>query len=233
MTDFHFTGKFVAFGFTLSADILLFNLVVVLLLGADFFLLSRPGKAISQRAAWLWTGFIALLAGGFALWLGWEHGSQSALEFTSGYLIESSLSVDNLFVFLLLFRSFGISLAQQHRALQWGVLGAIVMRAVFASVGTWTHSAASILEYVFGAFLLVAAIRLLRKPEAGARPPRWQQWLRQRAGEGRTLLIVILAVELSDLVFALDSIPAVLAITRAPMLVYPANIFAVLGLRSL
>ncbi len=218
-----------------------FLALVAVLLFVDLFLLNRPGRRESARVAWLWTVFLAATAGGFALWLARTSGRQPALEFLTGYLIEGSLSVDNLFVFLFLFRALHIGSQQQHRVLLWGVLGAIVLRGVLIFTGTTLLQRFDWMQYAFGALLALAAVRLLfSKP--GAAPVRGPiRWIRDcclRYGGGsrlalRSLLLVILAVEATDLIFALDSIPAVLAVTRNPWVAFTSNIFAVLGLRSL
>jgi tellurite resistance protein TerC len=212
-----------------------FHAIVALLLVVDLGILQRRSRSVSMLAAWSWTAVLAALAFCFALFLSQTQGKQRGLEFLSGYLVEGSLSIDNLFVFLLMFRSLGLEIEQQRRVLLWGVLGAIVLRGIFIFVGTSLLAHFAWFEYVFGAILLIAAIRLLRhKPDATRGPARW---LLKRA-EGTPLalssfLLIVLAVEATDLVFALDSIPAVLAITRDTFIVYTSNIFAILGLRSL
>jgi tellurite resistance protein TerC len=218
-----------------------FHVAVAILLFVDLAVLQRPHKAVSLRAAWGWTAVLAALAFCFALFLSQTQGKQPALEFLSAYLVEGSLSVDNLFVFLIMFRSLGLDTEQQHRVLLWGVLGAIVMRAVFILVGASLLARFAWVEYIFGAFLLVAAIRLLRHKSGEAEPSAAVRWLQsrclQRVGHTRmplsSFLLIVLAVEATDLVFALDSIPAVLAISRDIFVVYTSNIFAILGLRSL
>lgn len=218
-----------------------FHVVVAILLVVDLVILQRGRKAVSLRTAWGWTAVLAALAFCFALFLSQTQGKQPALEFLSAYLVEGSLSVDNLFVFLLMFRSLGLDTEQQRHVLLWGVLGAIVMRAVFILVGASLLARFAWVEYVFGAFLLVAAFRLLRHKSGGeslSGPVRWlQNRCLQRVGQTRlplsSFLLIVLAVEATDLVFALDSIPAVLAISRDIFVVYTSNIFAILGLRSL
>jgi tellurite resistance protein TerC len=215
-----------------------FHAIVAVLLFVDLVLLQRKHYAVSIRKAWGWTAILAALAFCFALLLSQTQGKQPALEFLSGYLVEGSLSVDNLFVFLLMFRALGLKKEQQHRVLLWGVLGAIVMRAIFIFIGTSLLARFSWIEYVFGVFLLYAAIRLMLHKPADARPSVIVRWLQgsgvNRSGSGiSSLFLVILAVEATDLIFALDSIPAVLAISRDTFIVYTSNIFAILGLRSL
>lgn len=218
-----------------------FSIIVAALLAVDMFVLQRSGRPASVRVAWLWTLFLALLAGAYALWIASTTGKQPAVEFVSGYLIESSLSIDNLFVFLLMFRALRLEAAQQRRVLLWGVLGAIVLRGALILAGTTLLARFTWVQYAFGLVLAVAAIRLLlHRPGAATvrGPVHWVQTCCLRYANSTrlafsSLLLVILAVELTDLLFALDSIPAVLAVTRNPWIAFTSNIFAVLGLRSL
>lgn len=233
----------------MAAHIGFFLLIAVLLL-IDLRLLPKIARSdtteatprpASTRIAWIWTAVLVLLACGYALYVGRVSGHQHALEFFTGYLIESSLSIDNLFVFLLLFRTLHLAARQQHRVLLWGVLGAIVLRGILIVVGTTLLARFAWVQYLFGAVLALAAIRLLFvkpgiSPVHG--PVRWiRDCCLRYAGGTRlalgSLLLVIAAVEATDLVFALDSIPAVLAVTRDPWIAFSSNIFAVLGLRSL
>ncbi len=217
-----------------------FHAVIALLLVVDLAVLGRA-KAEGVRTAWAWTAVLAAAAFCFALFVSREQGHGRAVEFVAGYLVEGSLSVDNLFVFLLLFRSLWLSVEAQRRVLLWGVLGAIVLRGlcIFAGVSLLTRFAW--VQYGFGAVLLYAGLRLLRAKHDDASAQPWLlRWLRGRIRNsdsgilgGSAFLLVVLAVELTDLLFALDSIPAVLAITRDPFIVYTSNIFAILGLRSL
>ncbi len=153
-----------------------------------------------------------------------------ALEFIAGYTIETSLSVDNLFVFLVIFQGFGLTGSQQHKALAWGVGGALVMRALFIALGVTLIEHFEWITYVFGALLLYAAWRLVSQHSTRDVLPRWVRNIQPKQG---SLLPVILAVELTDVLFAIDSIPAVLAVSRDPFVVYTSNIAAILGLRSL
>lgn len=217
-----------------------FGLIAALLV-VDLFVLQRGDRPASLRAAWLWTGVLALLACGYAAWTGATSGHQRGLEFLTGYVIEASLSIDNLFVFLILFRSLHLDGRQQRQVLLWGVIGAIVLRGALILAGTTLLARFGWVEFVFGAILAVAALRLLTH-RPGATPLRgptaWVQACCLRyAGGARlalaSLLLVIAAVEATDLLFAVDSIPAVLAVTRDPWIAFTSNIFAVLGLRSL
>jgi tellurite resistance protein TerC len=207
-----------------------FHLAVLALIIADACLPHSRKETAQPKLAWLWSLFVALVAGGFAFWLNYELGTQTALEFVSGYTIETSLSIDNLFVFLVLFRGFGISHRQQHQALLWGVFGAIVLRAVCIALGVSLLQRFAWISYVFGAILIYAAWRLVKGSSAAEAMPGWITNLQKGA---KTLLPVIIAVEATDLLFAVDSIPAVLAVSRDPFVVYTSNIAAILGLRSL
>ncbi len=208
-----------------------FHAVVLLLLLLDAALPIASSARRTTGLAALSSLAIALCALGFAFWLNLRQGHQPALEFLGGYLVETSLSIDNLFVFLLLFRSFGLDVRSQRRALLWGVGGAIVLRALFISLGIVLLHRLAWMDDLLGVLLIVLAMRLLRqKPAEEAIAPNWLRRLQQRAP---SILWVILAVELTDLLFALDSIPAVLALSHSPFVVYTSNIAAVLGLRSL
>ena len=230
----HFAGASLAFWVT-------FHVIVAVLLVVDLLVLGRAKNArAGVRQAWAWTAFLAAVAFCFALFVSHEQGHGRAVEFVSGYLVEGSLSVDNLFVFLLLFRSLGSTENGQRQVLLWGVLGAIVLRAVCIFAGVALLQRFAWVQYMFGAILLYAGIRLLRAKHDSPEQPAPLRWLRKRLGggmggelHGSAFFLVVLAVEGTDLLFALDSIPAVLAITRDPFIVYTSNIFAILGLRSL
>ncbi len=208
-----------------------FHAAVALLLVADSFM---PGHRHQARhpslAAWLGAGAFVLAAAAFALWIAYSQGRQPALEFVAGYTIEASLSIDNLFVFLLLFEGFRITRQRQHTALAWGVWGAVVLRGIFIGLGVTLLRRYEWITWIFGAFLLYAAIKLIRGGSARAVIPDWIRRLQPARG---SLLPVIIAVEFTDLLFATDSIPAVLAVTHNPFIAYTSNIAAVLGLRSL
>jgi tellurite resistance protein TerC len=208
-----------------------FHLVVAALLVADSLLPgSRSETRRTQKVAWLWTAMLVAVATAFAAWIAIAKGHQPALEFVAGYAIETSLSVDNLFVFLVLFQGFRISPRRQHTALLWGVAGAVVLRALFIAAGITLLQKFAWITWVFGLILLYAAWRLVRGGSANAAIPEWIRKLQPAKG---SLLPVILAVEVTDLLFAVDSIPAVLAISHNPFVVYTSNIAAILGLRSL
>jgi tellurite resistance protein TerC len=203
--------------------------VVLVLLIADW-LLNRRASRHAQVVAWLVTFALIAAALGFAGWIALAQGHQSALEFVAGYTIETSLSVDNLFVFMVLFQGFRISQQRQHTALVWGVAGAVLLRGLFIALGVTLLKRFDWINWIFGLFLLYAAWRLLQGGSARAAIPDWIRKLQPAKG---SLLPVILAVEVTDLLFALDSIPAVLAVSHNPFVVYTSNIAAVLGLRSL
>lgn len=233
---------------------LVFHAVVITLLVADWFLTrdKLEERTIARRAYWLTVAWI-LAAFLFALFIHYELSQTYALEYVTGYTIEESLSIDNLFVFLILFRTFGLSPSQQRHLLFLGVTGAIVMRGIMIFVGVRLLDAFSWMSYVFGAILLYAAWHLLRKslkPETNeapksigwltrhlpmARQEHEKRFVAREDGQFRftPLFVALIAVEATDLVFATDSIPAVLAVSHHPFIVYSSNVFAVLGLRSL
>jgi tellurite resistance protein TerC len=208
-----------------------FHAVVAVLLLADSLLPGhRRQTRYPQLFAWLGTAALVLAATGFAAWIALSQGRQTALEFVAGYTIETSLSLDNLFVFMVLFQGFRIGPHRQHKALLWGVMGAVVLRALFIAAGITLLKRFEWITWIFGLFLLYAAWRLVRGNSAHAAIPEWIRKLQPAKG---SLLPVILAVEVTDVLFATDSIPAVLAISHNPFVVYTSNILAVLGLRSL
>jgi tellurite resistance protein TerC len=209
-----------------------FHVIILVLLGVDMSL-GRKGKAPSMRTVVLWTTFLFVLAMGFARFIFQTQGQQHALEFISGYVLEASLSVDNLFVFLLLFRSFNLNIAQQHRALLYGVLGAIVLRAFFIVAGVALLNRFGWVQALFGLLLIYAAWRIFREKKDRAAPSTVSHWLQGRGWHLSPFMLAIITIEVTDLIFAIDSVPAVLAITRDTFIVYTSNIFAILGLRSL
>jgi tellurite resistance protein TerC len=231
-----------------------FTGVVVALLILDLAVLNRRSHVLSFKEAITWSGGLVLLAHLFALFLFWREGTQHALEFYTGYLIELSLSVDNLFVFLLIFSYFCVRPDAQPKVLKWGILGAIVMRMIMIGLGALLLQQFNWIVYVFGAILVITGIRMFTQKEEVVhleRNPVVRLARRllpfdkaydgtrffTRTVDGRLLatplLLVVLVVEWSDLVFAIDSIPAIFAVTRDPFLVYSSNVFAILGLRAL
>ena len=236
-----------------------FHLALLVLLGFEL-LFSRWGltalapEARAQRqhrnavaATIMWVA--AALA--FAVYIFRTMGAPSSTQFLAGYAIEESLSIDNLFVFLLLFRVFRIPPAFQPRVLFWGVLGAILMRGAFIAAGLGLLARFHWISYLFAVILLVASVRLVmpEEDETSDKPPRWIAWISRihpvslrsdifftvENGQrmATMLMLALIAIETADIVFALDSIPAVLSITRHPFLAYTSNILAVMGLRSL
>jgi tellurite resistance protein TerC len=208
-----------------------FHAVVAAVLLADSFLPGhRRASRHAQAFVWAGTAGLVLAAAGFACWIAVALGRQAALEFAAGYTIEVSMSIDNLFVFLVLFQGFRISAQRQHKALLWGVWGAFVLRALFIAAGISLLQRFEWVTWAFGLFLLYTAWRLVRGGSAHAAIPEWIVRLQPAKG---SLLPVILAVEVTDLLFATDSIPAVLSITHNPFVAYTSNVMAILGLRSL
>jgi tellurite resistance protein TerC len=208
-----------------------FHAAVAALLLVDSLLPGhRRETRYPQLFAWIGTAGLVLAATVFAAWIGVTQGRQTALEWVGGYAIETSLSVDNLFVFLVIFQGFRISEKRQHTALMWGVLGAVVLRGLFIAAGIALLKRFDWITWIFGVFLLYVAVRLVRGGSAKAAIPEWIRKLQPAKG---SLLPVILAVEVTDVLFAMDSIPAVLAISHNPFVVYTSNIAAILGLRSL
>jgi tellurite resistance protein TerC len=205
-----------------------FHAVLLLLLVAEAVFAHR--KQGSQRSIWIVPILLIACATAFAIWIWFTRGRSPALEFVAGYTIELSLSIDNLFVFLVLLQGFGISPARQQKALLWGVGGAIVLRALFIIVGVTLLQHFEWITWLFGAFLIYAAWKLARERSPRAAIPAWIQNMHSAKG---SLLPVILAIELTDLLFATDSVPAVLSVTRDPFIAYTSNIAAILGLRSL
>ena len=231
----------------------LFNLFVLAMLALDLGVFHKKAHAIRFKEALTWTGIWISLALLFNLGIYIFVGKQAALEFLAGYLIEKSLSVDNIFVFLLIFTHFRIPAIHQHRILFWGILGALLMRAAFIFAGIALIEKFHAIIYLFGAFLVLTGLKMAFKHDAELRPDRnvflkqVKKWIPvgtdresgrffsiERGRKMATpLFLALLFIEVSDLIFAVDSIPAVLAITSAPFIVYTSNVFAILGLRSL
>lgn len=227
-----------------------FHVFLVLLLGVEL-LYSRISHAVRDRKAIVSTMLWVVAALSFALFIHQTMGGLRTSEYLAGYALEEALSIDNLFVFLLLFRLFDVEASHQPRVLFWGVSGAIVMRGAFIAGGIGLLTRFAWIGYAFGAILLFAAIRLLlpEKLEQKESPPAWVKWVSRihpvslrtdrfftrEHGHPRVtmLFLCLLSIEVADVVFALDSIPAVLSITRHPFLAYASNIMAVMGLRSL
>jgi tellurite resistance protein TerC len=230
-----------------------FNIFVLFMLALDLKVFHRRAHDVKIKEALLWTAVWILLALLFNVGIYLWFGSQTALEFFTGYLIEKSLSVDNIFVFLLIFSYFGVPSAYQHRVLFYGIVGALVLRAIFILAGVTLIHKFHWIIYVFGALLIFSGIRLALEKGKKIKPeknPLLRLFRRffpvlDYYEDGRffvkkegicyatPLFLVLLVVESSDIVFAVDSIPAILAITRDPFIVYTSNVFAILGLRAL
>jgi tellurite resistance protein TerC len=226
--------------------------LVLLLVAADFAVTRRPHE-VSLREATGWSLFYLALPLAFGGWVWWQHGPRPGSEFLTGYVVEKSLSVDNLFVFLALFTYFAVPAENQHRVLFWGIVGAIVTRGAFIFAGVALLHAVAWLAYVLGAILVATGLKLAFTRGEEVHPDRnlLVRWARRALpltsgyrGErfvlregGRLLftplVVVLLAVESTDVMFAVDSVPAVLAITPDAFVAYTSNIFAVLGLRAL
>jgi tellurite resistance protein TerC len=235
---------------------ILFNVFALIMLVLDLRVFHRPGHVVGFREALGWSVMYVALAGAFAVVLYFWQGHQATLEFVTGYVLELSLSVDNLFVFLVIFKYFAVPDEQQHRVLFWGILGALILRGIFIGAGVELISRFHWLLYIFGALLIYSGIRLSLsggeqvRPEANPVVKGLRRWLPitkdYRGGKffvrsadenrrlyGTPLLVVLMVIETSDLMFAVDSIPAILAITLKAFIVYTSNVFAILGLRSM
>ncbi len=232
-----------------------FSGLVLALLILDLRVLNRKSHVLTIREASLWSAGLVTLALLFGVVLWFQLGHDRALEYYAGYLIELSLSVDNLFVFLLIFQYFAVPAELQPRVLKWGIIGAIVMRGIMIAAGALLLARFHWIVYVFGAIIVITGIRFFRTGTTTRLEPEHNPLVRLarrvfpftrayeadqfavRRAEGGWLLtplfLVVLVVEWSDLVFAIDSIPAIFAITRDPFIVYSSNVFAILGLRAL
>lgn len=231
---------------------IIFNVVVLALLAVDLFF-HRQARNVSMKEASLWSLFWISLALLFNVYIYYARGSQDGIDFLTGYLIEKALSVDNLFVFLLIFKYFHTPKSYLHKVLFWGVLGAIVMRALFIWLGIALITNFHWILYLFGAFLIYTGIKLGLEKDKEIHPEHNfvlrifkyffpvtkhysdDKFLVLENGKyfATPLLVVLVAIETTDLIFAVDSIPAILAITTDPFIVYTSNICAILGLRSL
>ncbi|BCL80602.1 membrane protein [Ktedonobacteria bacterium brp13] len=230
-----------------------FNLFIAAMLAVDLGIFHRKAHAVSLKEASIWSAVWITLALIFNVGLYMLWGPNPALQFFTGWLIEKSLSVDNIFVFVLLFSFFSVPAAYQHRVLFWGVIGALIMRGLLIGVGAVLLNQFHWILFVFGVFLIFTGIRLGLQKEMKIDPEKnpllifvrrifpvtsdfeQDRFIIRRAGRLMVtpLLLVLLIVESTDLIFAVDSIPAVFAITQDPFLVYTSNAFAILGLRSL
>jgi tellurite resistance protein TerC len=230
-----------------------FNLFVLAMLALDLGVFHRKAHAVSLREATVWSGVWISLALLFNAGIWYFRGSEAGVQFLTGYLIEKSLSVDNIFVMALIFGYFAVPAIHQHRVLFWGILGALVMRAAFILAGAALLEAFHWIIYVFGAFLIITGLKMALVRDTEIHPennpvlrlvrrlvpvtPDYHKghfFVRENGRLWATPLFLVLAlIETTDLVFAVDSIPAIFAVTTDPFLVYTSNIFAILGLRSL
>ncbi len=237
-----------------------FVLIVISLLAFDLGVLHKDDREIGvKESLWLSAGYIGMGLM-FGIWVWWYMGATSGMDYFTGFLIEKSLSMDNVFLIAVIFGFFAIPRVYQHRVLFWGIMGVIVLRAIMIGLGATLVSQFSWILYVFGAFLLVTGIKMLtfaEKPIDLEKNPvlRWMRghmnitnelhgnrfWVQQpdpkRGGAiswfATPLFLALVLIELADLVFAVDSVPAIFAITQDPFIVYTSNIFAILGLRAL
>ncbi len=239
---------------------ILFNAFVLLMLALDLGVFNRKAHEVKMKEALIWSGVWIVLALSFNLWLYFNYtppegytAADSALQFLTGYVIEKSLSVDNIFVFVLIFSFFKVPAMYQHKVLFWGIIGALVMRVIFIFAGVALINQFAWIIYVFGAFLIFTGIKLVTQKDKELHPEKnpvlklFKRFFRvsenydggkfftiQNSRKVATpLFVVLIMIETTDLIFAVDSIPAILAVTQDPFIVYSSNVFAILGLRSL
>jgi len=230
-----------------------FNIFVLALLALDLGVFHRKAHSVSIKEATTWSLIWVSLAMIFNLGIYFAWGQEKALEFFTGYVIEKSLSVDNLFVFLMIFQYFSTPAEYQHRVLFWGILGALILRAIFIAAGSALLSQFHWMIYVFGGFLVFTGIKMFLQGDEKLDPERnpvvrlFERWVpitREYHGQnftirtnGKTratlLLLVLIVIETTDVIFAVDSIPAIFAVTQDSFIVYTSNVFAILGLRAL
>jgi len=230
-----------------------FNVFVVVMLALDLGVFHRKAHVIGIKESLVWSAVWIALALLFNLGIYFWRGPETALEFLTGYLIERSLSIDNIFVFLVVFSYFRVSSLYQHKVLFWGILGAMIIRVIFIIAGVALIQKFNWIIYIFGAFLILTGIKMALQRDKQIHPERNpvlrvfrrlmpvsddyedDKFFVKRAGRylATPLFIVLLVVETTDVIFAADSIPAILAITLDPFIVYTSNIFAILGLRAL
>jgi tellurite resistance protein TerC len=230
-----------------------FSVFVLGMLALDLGVFNRKAHEVHYKEALAWSAVWVALSLAFNWWIYHKFGTDKALEFLTGYVIEKALSVDNIFVFVILFSSFAVPKEFQHRVLFWGVFGAIIMRAIFIGLGAALVSRFDWIMYVFGAVLIYTAFKLMKEGDAEPHPEKNPIYKLARrlfpavpeyhgkhffvVKDGRRyatpLLLVLIAIEATDVVFAVDSIPAIFAISKDPFIVYTSNIFAILGLRAM
>jgi tellurite resistance protein TerC len=230
-----------------------FNVFLLGMLTLDLGVFHRKIHVIKIKEAMVWSGIWIILALLFNLGIYFWRGPETALEFLTGYLIEKSLSVDNIFVFLLIFSYFNVPSLYQHKVLFWGILGALIMRAVFIATGITLIEKFHWVIYIFGFFLILTGIKMALQKDKKIHPERnlilrlFRRWVpvtedyvgdrffikRAKQYLATPLFIVLLVIETTDVIFAVDSIPAIFAVTLNPFIVYTSNVFAILGLRAL
>lgn len=232
---------------------IIFNVFVLMMLALDLGVFHRKAHVVKVKEALIWSFIWILLAVSYCVVVYFWRGQTVALEFLTGYLIEKTLSIDNIFVFVLVFSFFKVPEVLQHRVLMWGILGALVLRGIFIALGSALISQFHWIIYLFGAFLIVTGLRMAFQKEHGVNPEnnplvrlfrRFFKVTDEYHGQrffirhntqlfATPLFIVLLVIEFTDLIFAVDSIPAIFAVTKDPFIVYTSNVFALLGLRSL
>lgn len=230
-----------------------FSALIIIMLGLDLFVFHKKGHAVSMKEAAIWSAFWIFLALGFNVYIWFYMGQEAGINFFTGYLIEKSLSVDNLFVFVLIFTYFHTPEIALHKVLFWGVLGAIITRGLFIFLGLAIIQVFHPILYLFGLFLIITGVKLFFQKDKKLHPeknpiiklfyrffPMTQDYVgdhffvRKNSKLFATpLAVVLIVIETTDVVFAVDSIPAIFAITLDPFIVFTSNIFAILGLRSL
>ncbi|MST94532.1 MAG: TerC family protein [Pedosphaera sp.] len=230
-----------------------FSIFVLAMLALDLGVFHRKSHTVGMKEALTWSGVWIALALIFNAGIWYWHGTTKGLTFLTGYVVELSLSVDNLFVFLLIFAYFKVPAQYQHKVLFWGILGALVMRAVFIGAGIALIQKFHWIIYVFGAVLVISGLKMAFEKDKEVHPEKnpvlklFRRFMpvtgeyhggdffvkREKLWLATPLFIVLLMLETTDLVFAVDSVPAVLAITTDPFIVYTSNVFAILGLRSM
>jgi len=230
-----------------------FNIFILAMLALDLGIFHRRAHVVSIKEALIWTLIWTVLTLVFNVGVYYWRGTDVALQFFTGFLIERSLSVDNLFVFLLIFSYFGVNAKYQHKVLMWGILGALVMRAGMIFLGVTLVNAFHWILYVFGAFLIITGIKMGLQKEESIHPERNVivrlarrilpvtskyhngHFFAKIDGKrfATPLLIVVIAIEVSDMVFAVDSIPAIFGVTQDAFIIYTSNVFSILGLRAL
>lgn len=232
---------------------LLFNAGVLTLLVLDLFVFNRKTEVVSVKSALWWSAFWIGLAVAFNIFVYYWKGQEAALEFVTGYLIEESLSVDNLFVFMILFNYFRVPASMQRKVLFWGIMGALILRGLFIVVGVELIEKFEWTVYVLGVFLVYTGVKMAFNQDSEMEPEKnpllvfinkfipvsksydKDKFFTRINGKlfATPLFVVVIIIETTDIVFAADSIPAILAVTRDPFIVYTSNVFALLGLRSL